>query len=123
MNEKNILKNKSNEEIAQIIFDEFVNEKVLRANNIDRESSDYETQFWIVWEFLNRYKMLRGCIDKTAVGDPIADRLYSQFDGKEVDIVPVTFSTTSKHEMYKYLQQELFSCRLIIPYSVISEWS
>ena len=46
MNEKNILKNKSNEEIAQVIFDEFVNEKVFRTNNIDRESSDYETKFW-----------------------------------------------------------------------------
>ncbi len=85
------------------------------ANWLEITGEDYESQFWQIWEYLAQYRILRGCIDKTAVGDPMSDRLYAMFEEQEVDIDPVVFSTQSKSRMYKYLLQEINAVRLVIP--------
>ncbi len=43
----NIFNNNSNEEIALIIYNEFVKDKSLRENNIKRKIDSFEKEFWL----------------------------------------------------------------------------
>lgn len=82
------------------------------------QGDDYETQFWEIYEFLNRIPKLEKVImDTNACGRPIYDRFVSAFADKSIEIVPFNFSSQLKSEGYKSFYGDLCGHRFTFPAS------
>ena len=81
---------------------------------LELTGDDYESQFYQVVDFLNKYNIRIIYSDSTGVGDGMVDRLKYYYDGI-ADVVGYTFSTPSKSTMYMNLNQEIIGNRLYIP--------
>lgn len=80
------------------------------------QGDDYETQFWEIYEFLNRVPRLEKIImDTNACGKPIFDRFVASFHDKAIEIEPFNFSSQLKSEGYKAFYQDLCGKRFTFP--------
>lgn len=81
---------------------------------LELTGDDYESQFYQVVDFLNKYNIRIIYSDSTGVGDGMVDRLKYYYEGI-ADVVGYVFSMPNKSTMYMYLNQELKANRLYIP--------
>lgn len=83
-------------------------------NWLELSGDDYESQFYQITEFLNKYNVRSIYMDSTGVGDVMLDRFLYYYDGM-VDVTGWVFSTPSKSKMYSFLNQEIIGDRIEIP--------
>jgi len=76
----------------------------------------YEEQYHKLGELFLKYNLVRILIDATGVGDALCDRIQFAF-GDDYYIEGFKFSTASKSNIYKYLDEEIKSGRLVVPAS------
>lgn len=78
-------------------------------------TTDYETQFFELREFLARWRRLKlVTVDGTSLGDVILDRLLAEI-GDQVDVRGIVFTKRTNSEGYKLLNSELLTGRLTYP--------
>ncbi len=82
-------------------------------NWLEIEGDNWEDQYPQVIDFLSDYYIDTLVCDTTGVGDPIRERYAVLLP--QVNVVPFTFSPSSKDIGYKYLLQEVNSRRMTIP--------
>ena len=75
---------------------------------------DYDSQFYQIVNFLKKFSISSVYLDGTGGGEIMGDRLKRFFD-RDVSVTSYTFSTKSKSNLYKYLNQEINSNRVMIP--------
>jgi len=83
---------------------------------LELQGDDHEKQYPQIIEFLSRYNIGTIMIDATGRGDPIYDRLYADYNDKDISVFPFIFTAKSKHEGYTILYQELIEGRLTFPH-------
>jgi hypothetical protein len=83
---------------------------------LELQGDDHEKQYPQIIEFLSRYNIGSIMIDATGRGDPIYDRLYADYNDKDISVFPFIFTAKSKHEGYTILYQELIEGRLTFPH-------
>lgn len=77
---------------------------------------DYETQFWEIYEFLNRVpKLAKIIMDTNSCGRPIFDRFVSAFTDKAIELEPFNFSANTKSEGYKSFYGDICGKRFTFP--------
>jgi len=78
------------------------------------DGTNYEEQVEIISHFLitNNVRILYG--DATGVGAALID-LLNYFIGERVDVYSYIFSTPSKSEMWKTLEEDIYENRIIVP--------
>jgi hypothetical protein len=81
---------------------------------LELKGDDYNSQFYQIVEFLEKFNISTVYIDSTGGGEIMSDRIKGYFDGR-IDVVSYTFSRKSKSKMYKHLNQEIHANRLLIP--------
>lgn len=80
------------------------------------QGDDYETQFWEIFEYLNRVPKLEKVImDSNSCGRPIFDRFASAFSGKSVEVVSFDFNFKIKSEGYKAFYADICGKRFTFP--------
>lgn len=83
-------------------------------NWLELKKVDYNQQFYRVVDFLKDYDIRALAIDSTGAGEPVYDR-FKEYFGYSITVVPFVFSLQSKSEMYKLLDAEFSTGRIIIP--------
>jgi hypothetical protein len=78
------------------------------------EGDDWEAQYHIIYDYLQRFKISRIVIDSTGVGSPIYDRLRVALP--HIEVVPYSFNPASKSDLYKHFITELGAGRIDYPY-------
>lgn len=86
--------------------------KVTVKDWLELQGDDYEAQYSEILDFLSHYNLARVVTDYTGVGAPIVDRLATNLT---CEVVPYTFSTSSKSALYKHLNAEFRGKRVVIP--------
>ncbi len=84
-------------------------------NWLELSGDDYDTQFYMICNFIDHYKWNKLVVDATGVGAPMFDRLYNKYVGKGKLVVPFVYSLQSKSEGYELLYRELLAERWIVP--------
>ena len=84
-------------------------------NWLELQGDEHETQWPQILDFLKNYKIERVIVDATGKGDPVYSRLAAQFEELDIDVLPFLFSSQSKDEGYKALQQEISARRFTYP--------
>ena len=79
---------------------------------LEIQGDNYDTQYYIVMDFLKNFRIVRGVIDATGVGSPIFDRIEANVD---YEVIPYVFGTPSKSALYKHYDSELKSARISYP--------
>ena len=77
-------------------------------------AENYEEQYAIIMEYLKQFRIARAVIDATREAS-LAQRIRANVN---FEVIPFTFSSKSKSEIYKHLQAEINTCRLHIPRGV-----
>jgi len=76
----------------------------------------YEEQFHQLGEVFGRYNVVRVVMDATGVGDAFTDRVKFAW-GQDLFIEGFKFTTSSKSDLYKYLDEEIRANRVLVPAS------
>lgn len=77
-------------------------------------AENYEEQYAIIIEYLKQFRIARAVIDATREAS-LAQRIRANVN---FEVIPFTFSSKSKSEIYKHLQAEINTCRIHIPRGV-----
>lgn len=99
-------------------YDELTGEYKYRKRILDwleLTGDDYESQFYQVVEFVNKFQVKIIFSDDTGVGSSLVDRLKYYYDGI-IDVHGFTFSMPSKSLMWQFLNQEVIANRIEIPH-------
>lgn len=78
---------------------------------------DHETQYPQLLEVIRHFRCIRGICDATGVGDPIFSRLKKDLAADGIHVSGMVFTSLSKDNGFKLLQQELRAQRLTFPFS------
>ena len=89
------------------------------VNWYEIQDDNYETQFFRITEVIDKFDTLRVVIDATGVGEVMSDRIMFHYS-QEIMVDPYKFSTVSKSLLFKYLDTEIKTGRVIVPYSARS---
>lgn len=82
------------------------------------KNENYESQFYIIDEFISNYKWSILVIDATGVGAPIYDRFVARYSNEPNKIIyPFVFNSQTKSEAYILLARELSAERIVFPNS------
>lgn len=68
---------------------------------------DYDSQFYMICDFLNNYKWSKMVVDATGVGSPIYDRLKNKYEPQGKVIVPFVYNRADKSYGYTLLVREI----------------
>tara|TARA_Y100000310_G_C20703501_1_gene832317 strand:+ start:8396 stop:9931 length:1536 start_codon:yes stop_codon:yes gene_type:complete len=96
--------------------DEYGNCPKTLINWYEITDDSYETQFFKISDIINQFNVAHMVIDATGVGEALSDRFIFQFSN-EFLITAFKFSTSSKSEIYKYLDMEIRAGRILVPAS------
>lgn len=98
----------------QDVDKEYAVEKTI-VNWVEMTGELWESQFEMIMSFVDAYSLKTLAVDATGKGDPIAERLAIALQNHECTVLPVVFSTQSKHEMATLFYQEMRSRRIVVP--------
>ncbi len=86
-------------------------------NWLELSGDDYDTQFYIITDFLKNYRWFTLIIDATGVGASMYDRFKAYYSNSDKVIVPFVFNRPDKSYGYSLLYRELLAERLVFPNS------
>ena len=75
-------------------------------------AENYEAQYHIIMDYLKQFRVSRIVVDATREAS-LAQRIQANM---KCEVIPFTFSTKSKSEIYKHLQTEINTGRARIPF-------
>lgn len=85
------------------------------VNWIEMTGENWEEQVDTIIQAVNAYGIGVISIDSTGLGDPVTDFISAGLAHTDVIVIPVVFSTKTKHEMATVFYRELRAKRIVVP--------
>jgi hypothetical protein len=81
---------------------------------LELEGDNWEEQYETIMSYLRNFRIVRIVMDSTGVGSPIYDRLRIALPN--IEVLPFSFQTASKSDLYKHFITELGAGRIQYPH-------